>query len=102
MSPRRVAGLVLLGVSVLLPLETTSDCSGDATGDRQAPNGTRADSFKDAQHVTVYRNADNVPNVATFCLDQYGWAATLSGTDAAENKPSTLVRFPELDKTCVG
>lgn len=93
--------LVVLAVSVLafIPLETTS-CDSTATGDRQAPNGNRADFFKDAQHVTVYRNADDVPNVATFCLDQYGWAATLSGTDAAENKTAVLVRFPELDKEC--
>lgn len=87
-------------LAVLLPLETTSSCTGDATGDRQAPNGTRADAFADATHVTVYRNADNVPNVATFCLDDYGWAATLSGGDQADNKPATLVRFPELDKRC--
>lgn len=90
----------LLGLVTLLPLETTSSCESAPTGDRQAPNGTRADFFKDAQKVTVYRNADDVPNVATFCLDSYGWAATLSGTDAAENKAATLVRFPELDKEC--
>jgi len=97
---RRALVIGLLGLATLLPLETTSSCDTSATGDRQAPNGTRADSFGDAQHVTVYRNADDVPNVATFCLDDYGWAATLSGTDAAENKASTLVRFPEMDKTC--
>jgi hypothetical protein len=96
---RRALIVGLLGLVTLLPLETTSSCA-PATEDRQSPNGTRADAFGDAQHVTVYRNADDVPNVATFCLDDYGWAATLSGTDAAENKPSTLVRFPELDKTC--
>lgn len=97
---RRALIIGLLGVVTLLPLETTSSCDTTPTGDRQAPNGNRADFFKDAQKVTVYRNADSVPNVATFCLDSYGWAATLSGTDAAENKAATLVRFPEMDKAC--
>lgn len=97
---RRALIIGFLGLVTLLPLETTSSCDTAPTTDRQAPNGTRADAFGDAQHVTVYRNADDVPNVATFCLDDYGWASTLSGTDAAENKPATLVRFPELDKVC--
>jgi hypothetical protein len=76
-------------------------CAG-ATDDRTGGSGTQPDVFADATHVTVYRNADQVPNVATFCLGHYGWAATLTTGDQGGNKPSTLVRFSEIDKTCVG
>lgn len=92
----KVAAVVLIGLTVL---ETAPSC-GQATADRTSGSGMQADSTKDATHVTVYRNADDVPNVATFCLGKYGWAATLSGTDAGENKAGTLVRFESLDKEC--
>jgi len=91
---------VAVAAALLIPL--VSGCPGQPTEDRQGPAGTQPDNYQDAQHVTVYRNADTVPNVATFCLGAYGWASTLkndssSGSGAAA--PS-LVRFPELDKTC--
>jgi len=98
MNARRIAGLVLVTASVLTPLAT--DSCAPATDDRQAPNGTRADFYDDATNVTVYRNADDVPNVATFCLGTYGWAATLSGGDSGADKTAVLVRFPELDAKC--
>lgn len=93
----RVAAVVFLTLTVL---EAAPSC-GSTTGDRPAEaGGTQADAYKDAKHVTVYRNADNVPNVATFCIGTLGFASTLSGTDAAENKTAVLVRVPELDETC--
>lgn len=89
---------VLTAAAVLLiPLATTC---GAATDDRQGGNGSQPDAFSNATHVVVYRNADSVPNLAYFCAGQYGWAATLTGTDAAENKPATIVRFPDYDAAC--
>lgn len=100
MSRRRVGALAAIVASLALcTMGATSSC-GTATDDRTGPNGSQPDGFQDAQHVVVYRNADNVPNVAVFCLGAYGWASTLSGTDAGENKSSTLVRFESYDKTC--
>lgn len=93
----RITRVLLAASLAVLPLATTC---GTATDDRTGPSGTQPDNFADATKVTVYRNANDVPNVATFCLGQFGWASTLSGTDAAENKTAVLVRFPELDKTC--
>lgn len=89
----------LVASCAALTMGAGSSC-GTATDDRTGPNGAQPDAFQDAQHVVVYRNADNVPNVAVFCLGAFGWASTLSGTDAGENKSSTLVRFESYDKTC--
>jgi hypothetical protein len=93
--------LVLLAASALL-IPLAGSCSS-ATEDRQGPAGTQPDGFQDAQHVTVYRNADTVPNVATFCLGRYGWASTLKSSDSSSGGGAapSLVRFPELDKVCI-
>lgn len=76
-------------------------CS-ETTGDRSSGSGNRADSYSDATHVKVFKNADSVPNVAFFCLGTTGWASTLSGSDTGENKAATLVRNPDYDSTCGG
>lgn len=94
----RVTVVMAVGTLVL----STAACAAMATDDRAGGSGTQPDTFADATHVTVYRNADQVPNVATFCLGHYGWASTLSSGDQGANKPSTLVRFPEMDKTTCG
>jgi hypothetical protein len=93
----KVGGAIGGGLTILVTLVA---CAGITTGDRTSGSGTQADSYQDARHVTVYNNADNVPNVAVFCLGPYGWASTLSGTDAGENKSAVLVRFESYDKTC--
>jgi hypothetical protein len=98
----RARMLVVAVVTLLMPL--AGECS-TPTADRQGPAGTQPDGYQDAQHVTVYRNADTVPNVATFCLGRYGWASTLkasgsSSSDSSGGAAPSLVRFPELDKTC--
>lgn len=70
--------------------------------DRSGPNGAQPDGYQDATHVTVYRNADQVPNIATFCIGAYGFASTLKDTSSGGSGSAapSLVRFPELDKTC--
>lgn len=99
MKPSHAA--LLASVALLVPL--AGECSAPPTEDRQAPNGTRADSYGDATHVTVYRNADQVPNIATFCLGPYGWATTLkTGSSNGGDTSPALVRFTELDRTCAG
>lgn len=100
MAMRRSLAALAAATALLMPL--ANECTGQPTGDRQGPAGTQPDGYQDAQHVVVYRNADDVPNVAVFCLGPHGWASTLSGTDAAENKTAVLVRYPEYDKTCAG
>jgi hypothetical protein len=98
------ASLAMAGAVTALLLPVLNACFG-ATADRQGPNGTQPDSYQDATHVRVYRNADQVPNVATFCLGSYGWASTLKNTtsdSASGSAAPSLVRFPELDTTCKG
>lgn len=62
-----VAGLALAG------------CGEYASQDRSEEAGGRgADSYADTSNVTVWRNVDNVPNIATFCADGQKFWATLS------------------------
>lgn len=86
---------------VLFALATVLTGCNQVTGDREAGGGKGADRYEDATNVVVYRNADNVPNVAYFCLGEQGWASTLSGTDTGSDKAATLVRFDEYDPTCL-
>lgn len=58
---------------------------------------TEADGFQDATNVVVWRNADQVPNVVTFCADGLAWAATLSSDGY---KTPNLLRLPERDSRC--
>lgn len=92
--------LVLSALALTLSVGLVG-CS-ETTGDRDGGAGNKADSYSDATDVKVFKNADSVPNVAFFCLGDTGWASTLSGTDAGENKAATLVRNPDYDSTCTG
>jgi hypothetical protein len=84
--------LIMLG---LIPL---SSCQ-TPTNDRINGNKAEPDTYSDVTNVIVYRNANIVPNVATFCVGHYGFASTLNGGGDGSRGPS-LVRFPELDKGC--
>ena len=88
---KRLLPAVLLLVA--LPVLTAGSC--DAPADDR-PN-IAADGFQDATNVIIWRNADQVPNVATFCADRLAWAATLSSDGA---KTPNLLRVPEHDSRC--
>jgi len=55
------------------------------------------DEWADATNVTLWRNADGIPNVATFCLGDLAFAATLSGS---HNESPALLRLDERDPDC--
>jgi hypothetical protein len=81
-----VAGVVLLGGG-----------SCDVAEDRKSAAGPKPDAYADTTDVTLWRNADGIPNVAIFCADGLRFAATLSQDGARQ--PS-LVRVPEQDRRC--
>lgn len=95
---KKTAAIGAVALSFALAL---TGCS-QTVGDREGGAGKQADSYEDATEVKVYKNADNVPNVAFFCLDGFGWASTLSGGDSGKDKAAALIRFPEYDPTCTG
>jgi len=76
---------------------TLAGCTPPANQDRSAGGGNLPDSLYDTQLVELYRNADNVPNVAYFCAGDYGWASTLSNDSTSA---PALIRFPDYDKRC--
>jgi hypothetical protein len=88
---RIIAGITVAALLVLGACSTATQDRTDGAG------GTEPDYLADAKHVTLVRNADNVPNVALFCAEGFGFAATLS---ADGTRSPQLVRMPELDKTC--
>jgi len=75
-------------------------CGASATDDRQEGNGKRPDEYKDVTKVTVWRNADSVPNLAFFCAEGHRFVSTLSGGDNGVNKASMFIRLPEEDDQC--
>ncbi len=86
---------------LLLPVLATLALGGCsvADDDRESGNGKDPDVIHDTSHVTLYRNANNIPNVAYFCAGELGWASTLSGTDQVY-KAAFIVRLPEYDAVC--
>lgn len=80
----------------LVALSLTA-CSPVQNQDRDGGAGTDPDSVYDTSLVEIYRNADNVPNVAYFCAGDFGWVSTLSND--GESSPA-LIRFPEYDAKC--
>lgn len=77
-------------------LVTLTGCSA-ASQDRST--GKDPDVIKDATQVTVYLNADDVPNLAFWCTGALRWVGNLNtGNDRA----SFIQRFPEEDVLCGG
>jgi len=97
--PIQIIGAVVIGV--VLPLTAAGACGASPTADRQGPNGTQPDNYQDMQHVTIYRGPDTVPNVATFCIGQFGFISTLKA-DTSEGGVTSpaMIRFPEMDSRC--
>jgi len=87
--------VALLAVPLALGLALTGCAT--ANQDRSSGSGTQPDKYSDTSNVELFRNADNIPNVAYFCAGDFGWASTLSndGTSAPQ-----LVRFTEYDSIC--
>lgn len=90
-SVRLVLGLAVAGFLLL----SAESCDTPAT-DR---SDKQPDGFQDTTNVVIWKNADQVPNVATFCADKLAWAATLSSDGT---KQPQLVRVPEHDEQCGG
>lgn len=72
-------------------------CVPVANQDRGSGAGSLPDVVYDTQRVELFRNADNIPNIAYFCAGGFGWASTLSNDGTAA---PALVRFESYDSTC--
>jgi len=94
-------GVITVAGAVLLV-----GCSAQAVQDRGSGGGKNPDATKDATHVTVFLNADAVPNVALFCIDPgdgpIAILSTLSGGDNGVSKASSFTRMSELDVSYCG
>ena len=92
-------------VSLVAVLALVVGCSEPATNDRTSGKGKDADITTDAWNVTLYRNADNIPNIALFCIhreDPIAVMSTLSGGDTGINKTANIVPLPKLDASYCG
>jgi len=90
-----VCGLLLVG------------CGAQASQDRGSGAGKNPDSTQDAFNVKVFLNADNVPNLAIFCVNPgeptgpIAIMSTLSGTGESA-KGAAIQRITELDASYCG
>jgi F420-0:gamma-glutamyl ligase len=98
------AATVLAATTIAL---VVTGCSS-ATQDRTGGAGKSPDRFGEATKVTVFTNADSVPNVTLFCIDPGDGSgpmaimSTLSGGDSGKDKAATIVRMPDLDVSYCG
>ena len=76
------------GVMILLNACTTA---------QQDRPETEPEQTRDATDITVWRNIDKVPNVATFCAAGRGWITTLHSDTGHRGE---VQRFFEMDPTC--
>ena len=76
----RITVMIIIGAVTFI-----GACTDVPTADR-VEGGRQADDYADVTDVTIYRNVDNVPNVANFCAGGEEYAATLSvdGTRSPE------------------
>ena len=93
----------LIGLAAVLVLLV--GCSAPATNDRTSGGGKDADTTLDTWNVTLFRNADKIPNVALFCIhraDPIAVMSSLSGGDTGVNKTASIVPIPKLDASYCG
>ena len=93
---KRTAGIL---AAVALSGALLAGCSS-TTDDRSTGNGKAADADKDVSNVIIWHNADNVPNVATFCVGQFHFATTLTGNGGAASNKTSLVLLPDSETAC--
>lgn len=85
-------------MSTAATLVLLSGCSVQATQDRPDNlGGKNPDLVTGATAVTVFLNADAVPNVAVFCIGPFRFLSTLNGEN---DRATVLTRFLEDDKNC--
>jgi F420-0:gamma-glutamyl ligase len=94
---------VLIGAAIPLAVLLSASSCASATQDRSGGAGKAPDAFGEATKVTVFTNADSVPNLALMCIDPGDGSgpmaimSTLSGGDSGKDKAATIVRMPDLD-----
>lgn len=94
----------LLLAAAVSAVVLTASC-GQATADRTSGAGKEPDSAEDTWNVKVFNNANNIPNLALFCVnhaDPIAILATLSGGDSGKDKSSNFTPRPELDASYCG
>lgn len=70
---------ILIAALAVALITTAGACQEDPNDDRSdAAGGKEADRYEDTSDVTVWRNADDVPNIVTFCADGQMFWSTLS------------------------
>ena len=90
----------LLMMSIMIAtLAATVACS-DQLGDRGGQEGAPPDHIGDVQWVEVWRNADEMPNVARVCVEGIAFATTSSGLRGEGVASPQLVRVAEWDGFC--
>jgi hypothetical protein len=90
------AGMIIAALLV-------TGCSSDQLGDRGGQDGAAPDRIGDVDHVEVFRNADQFPNIARICIEGVAFAATSSGLRGEDGVANpALIRIPEWDAKCPG
>jgi hypothetical protein len=84
----------VLAVAVALALSGCASAKQDRTGSA----GSDPDQFGEATKVRVYTNADRVPNIAIFCVDDLAFWSGLNGDKAA----ASIGRLTEWDASYCG
>lgn len=91
---RHRSSTAILGLVVAVAL---SGCAA-AKQDRSGGSGKDPDQFGEATKVRVYTNADTVPNIAVFCIDDLAFWSGLNGDRAA----ASIGRLSEWDTSYCG
>lgn len=86
----RIAGAVVVGLLL-------TGCAA-AKQDRSGGSGKDPDQFGEATKVRVYTNADTVPNIAVFCIDDLAFWSGLNDDRAA----ASIGRLTEWDVSYCG
>lgn len=92
----------LLALSAALAAALTLTACSAQLGDRGGEEGSPVDKVSDVPYVEVFRNADNMPNIARVCVEGLGFAATSSGLrgDGTTIASPALIRITEWDTFC--
>jgi hypothetical protein len=98
---KKTVSVIALTAAALLLAGCSKATNEDRTGD--VGNGSLPDRTLDATHVDLYRNADGVPTVILFCVEDLRFASTASSTtDGGKANAPSLLRLPEQDAVCTG
>lgn len=98
-----VRGIVAAAVAALIVIFAVACAQAPQTQDRGGVSGAPVDLVRDVDYNIIFRNSDDLPNIAMTCIQGAAFASGTTGRAQGEGGTAgatPIIRVEAWDSTC--